>query len=203
MNSILTVSSAATSQDLTILSSLKTELGITGTSEDTRLAAWIRQASNTIATECNRVFGQETLSELFRLSTSTEQIVLARYPVASIASVTEDSTLLESTSYEVDSETGILYRLSTDCRVCWNARKIVVVYDAGYILLDELPHRLERACVSLVKNYRAQTTRDPMAKRIEIPDVMTTDYWVGSTGENGALPPDVADLIAPYKNWRL
>lgn len=203
MNSILTVTTAADSQDLVSLAAAKTDLGISGTSEDARLSAWISQASGMIATECNRVFGLETLSEKFRPTTSAERLILSRYPISTITSVTEDTTVVDADDYEADNEPGLLFRLISDSRTCWTAAKIVVVYTAGYSLPTGVPEGLKRACLSLVKLMRAQATRDPLAKRIEIPDVMTTDYWVGSMGENGAMPPDVLDLIAPYKNWRV
>jgi len=203
MKSILTVNSYAQTQDLTVLATVKQELGITGTAEDAQLAIWIRQSSSMIANYCNRTFGLEVLNETFRLETTAENLLLSRFPLTTISSITENDIVLTAADYEADSVIGLLYRLSDDTRICWPAGKIVVAYSAGYALLDGLPHDIERACLSLIKQMRAQTTRDPMAKRIEIPDVMTTDYWVGRIGENGAMPPDVIDMLAPHVNWRL
>ena len=202
MNSILEITSYSPTQDLTILATVKTDIGIDSNDENDRLSMWIRQASSMIAAHCDRVFGMETLLETFRPTTPFEQLVLTRYPVASITSVVEDGTTLLTTDYEADLAKGLMRRLSSDTPYCWPARKIVVAYRAGYELLDGLPHGLERACLSLVKLMRAQSSRDSMAKRIEIPGVETIDYWVGKIGENGALPPDVVDLVAPYVNWR-
>lgn len=205
MGSILLVTTPAADQDLTSLANVKTELGITGTSEDAKLAIWITQASRAIATHCSRVFGAETVSEQFRLDSAVDKLILGRFPVISVTTVTEDEDdpLVVTTDYETDPVSGLLTRLSDDTPITWSASKIVVAYQAGYELLDGLPEDVQRACVSMVKNFRSQAKRDPMAKRIEIPDVRTVDYWVGKVGESGSMPPDVLDLLAPYVVMRL
>jgi hypothetical protein len=202
MNSILTVTTAAETQDLTILATVKAEFGITDTSEDAKLATWIKQASGMIAVYCNRVFGFETVSEAFRLDTGYARLRLARFPIAAITSVTEDGEVLDTSDYEIDSEAGLLMRLSEDELWSWPATKITVAYSAGYELLDGLPQDIERACITLVRHLRASSTRDPMAKREEIPDVRTVDYWVGQVGKSGSMPPDVAAILDFYRPVR-
>ena len=44
--------------------------------------------------------------------------------------------------------------------------------------------------------------RDPLAKRIEIPDVQTVDYWVGAVGSNG-LPTEATRILDQYTNVNL
>src|SRR5262245_46559089 len=58
---------AASSRDLTVLETVKVELGIqaSDTSRDAYLNTLITQASQIIATYCNRIFAQETLSDHF------------------------------------------------------------------------------------------------------------------------------------------
>jgi len=203
MDSILTVTTAATTQDLTIAATVKIELGITGTSEDAKLATWIKQASAMISSYCGRVFGAETVSETFWLDRAVEKLILERFPVSALASVTEDGVVLTTADYQSDPSNGMLGRLSSDVLTCWSARKIIIAYTGGFELLNGLPHDVERACISLVRQLRSQATRDPLAKRIEIPDVRTVDYWVGKVGESGSMPPDVLDLLAPYVNVRI
>src|SRR5450759_693293 len=97
------VTDTADTYDLTVLATVKAELGITDRDEDENLARWINQASGVIAKYCNRVFAQETLSDTFRLKwrECEEILVLSRFPVSSIASVLEnDATLDPASDYE-------------------------------------------------------------------------------------------------------
>lgn len=205
MNSILTVLNASPTQDLTILESVKRELHIATTAEDQRLSQWIKQASQVIANHCNRVFALETVRETLRVPannfyqvSTNNSIVLRRFPIAQIISVTENGIVLTSDEYTFDPAAGILSRLNGDTIVQWPRLKIIVDYTTGYELLQGLPFDIERACISLVRQIRSQSTRDPLAKRIEVPDVSMVEYWVGQVGQNGAMPPDVVDLLAPY-----
>lgn len=200
----------ATSSDLTILATVKAELGITTSNEDPNIETWIDQASAACAAYCNRVFGSEVVSENIRrlfLNRYREQrwddvIQLARYPVTAIGPVIEDTiTLVLETDYTVDYTTGKLYRLSSDgiSIMRWTCNQLTVPYTAGYALLGTLPFNIERACISLVKALRNAANRDPKVKEENIPGVLQTSYWIGSVGDNGELPPDVTALLDPFR----
>ena len=200
--SSLTVITPAESHDLTALETVKTELGLADSiSEDEKILNWIHQASGAIEDYCGRVFAQETVSESWRLPYAPGEIVaLKRIPVTEIISVTEVDTLLTAdTQYEFDSRTGFMWRLSNDARTCWTTGRLVVVYTAGYELLDQLPYAIERACISLVKFYRAKSHQDPLLRSEEIPGVMRYDYQINTIGSDGGLPPDVLSLLEPYR----
>lgn len=205
-SSILTVVTPATTYDLTVLATVKSELGITDTASDAKLDLWIDQASGIFAAECNRVFAKETISEQFRLRRSDclvrsrqDSLILARYPVASITSVTEDDVVLAATDYEVDKATGLLYRLSGGTRINWCAQKVVVVYVGGYDLLPELPQEIERAVISLVKQYHFGATRDPLLRGEEVVGVQRYDYRVSSGSDDGAYPPEFEKMVQKYR----
>lgn len=205
MKSVLTVVTPAVSVDLTILANVKAELGITVSTEDVNLETWIDQASGLVTAACNRVFAEETVLESFRNRSASEEskkIVLARIPVTDFTSVVENgTTLVEDTDFECDYETGILTRLSGDYERNWCFRTLAVTYTAGYALLGELPLPLERAVISLVKQFRSAATRDPLLKSEEVPGVLSQTFWVGGVGPNAsALPPDVEEMIAPYRS---
>lgn len=208
VKSILTVVTAAVSTDLTTLTTVKSDLSITGSSEDTKLARWITEASEVITSQCNRLqFGKEELSETIRSDAAFDEIVLQRRPVSTADDimVTENDSELAAEDYEIDPRKGILRRLTADAVSTWPAGKIVVEYFAGYALLDGLPRPIEKATIKLVGHYRSNATRDPFVKgeAIDIPGVRSvrTDFWVGSIGEGDALPPEVADLIEPYRDF--
>jgi hypothetical protein len=214
---MLAVSVAASPTGLTILATVKSDLGITGSTEDTYLTSMIARVSPQIcaylnvvsATDGTRTLGRETLIETFREGRNRDYLILSRYPVTSITSVVEDGVTLGGTEYEVEGNTGLLSRLDEDGeQIVWpGGLKVVVTYIAGWLLPDSgsrnLPADIEAAAISLIKTARSARTRDPMAKRIEIPDVQTTDYWVGGIGKPGELPADVMALLGPYRNWRV
>lgn len=187
--------------DLTVLATVKTELGITDTESDAWLQTKITQSSAAIASACGRVFQRETVADRFNLGWSScdDKLVLSRYPVESIVSVTEANQTLAAGDYEFESANGFLFRLSGDARRAWTGGRIVVTYEAGYDLLESLPHDLEQACILLVKQNYFAKTRDPLVKGITIPGVSTYDYWVGGVGQGGGMPPEVQSLLTRYK----
>lgn len=213
MQSVLIVNTAAASYDLTLLATVKAEIGLTTTAEDTKLATWIKQASGACAAYCNRVLIAETVTETFRNKTSyplrndsfrnVDKIVLVRNPVVSITSIVLDGvTLVADVDYQLDPAEGIIYRLdpSNDSLSYWYFKKLVVTYSGGYVLGTTLETNIERACISYVVMLRSSAGRDASVKQESIPGVLETQYWVGGIGENGALSPDVTALLDPYRN---
>lgn len=201
MQSVLVVTSAASTYDLTTLAAVKAELGLTTTAEDVNIATWISQASAACSAYCNRTLRSETITETFRSGSNESLIYLARIPVGTVTSVTEDGVVLvANTDYQLDATVGVIYRLSDDVLVDWNFSKLIVVYAAGYTTTALLPDDIERACISLTKTLRGAATRDPLVKQESIPGVLDTSYWVGTTpGSTGNLPPDVQALLDPYR----
>lgn len=201
MQSVLVVTSAASTYDLTVLATVKAELGITGTTEDTNIGTWISQASAACASYCNRTLRSETVTETFRSARNESLIYLARLPVGTITSVTEDGVVLVvDTDYQLDAINGVLYRLSSDLVVNWNFNKLVVVYAGGYTSIASIPDDIERACITQVKTLRSASTRDPLVKQESIPGVLDTSYWVGGIpGTVGNLSPEVTALLDPYR----
>jgi len=204
MNSIVTVITAAPTHDLTTKETVKAELGIGDGSEDEKIRIWIRQASGVIAAACGRVFGRETVTEAFRIEgcRSTPWLSLSRYPVSSVDGVTVDGTALVVDDYEIDPDSGLLYRLSSSARAYWDAGRHVVTYTGGYALLDGLPYPLERGAIALVKQYRFSAARDPLLKGESVPGVGDAQYWVGGVGAS-ALPQETVDAIGLYRRMAM
>jgi hypothetical protein len=205
---MLSVVTEADDQNLTSLDHVKEELGLTDGTQDTKLTRFIEQASAICATYCNRVFGQETVTEVVRLSRCRPSISLTRYPVASITSVVEglsgDPTTLAADEYEVDGPSGLFYKLDgDDSRIDWSATKYTVTYVGGYELLAGLPREIERACILLVKMMHFSAARDPLVRSTSIPDVMDVGYALPGVfgGLEGGLPGDVAALLDPYRRF--
>ena len=173
MDIILTVVTPAAISDLCTLSMAKLELGIEDGRFDALLKRWIAVGSSQIATFCNRVFSTEAVSETLRVPlwqqlqpafpASVRELKLGRFPVATIASVTEDGTVLDPSLYEMDPSVGFLWRLNEqDRRISFQAfKRIDVAYTAGYALPESVPPALQQACLGLLKHRWAARERDP------------------------------------------
>jgi Phage gp6-like head-tail connector protein len=188
--------------DLTVLATVKAELGITDTDSDAWLQSKITQTSAAIATACGRVFQRETVADHFNLGwrSCNDKLVLSRFPVEEIVSVTEGDQTLAADQYEFESRNGLLFRVTgNNTWSSWTGDRIVVTYEAGYEMLESLPHDLEQACILLVKQNYFAKTRDPLIKGVTIPGVSTHDYWVGGVGQGGGMPPEVQTLIERYR----
>ena len=125
---ILTVLTPAPDRRLASAADVHTELGLSGEPSDNDLNPRILQASDAIATACGgRVFGRESLREVFRVSSPAAALILARAPLVAIASLSVGDTLLtEGTDFEVEVEAGIIHRLAGDCRSSWCASTVTV-----------------------------------------------------------------------------
>jgi uncharacterized phiE125 gp8 family phage protein len=205
---MLTIVEPAESHDLTMLATVKTELGIEDDAQDEFLSSLITQASGIIEDYCKRVFAIETVEETVRLDQHRAELVLARYPVAEIVSVTVNDETLTESDYELNPASGILTRLYNDRPCWWPACKLVIRYECGFEALPvgspgagspaRLPSGIERACINLVKSYHFAAGRD-LAIRSEI----TEDLDSVAYSSTEALPAEVAGLLAPHRNRRL
>src|SRR5262245_46241075 len=205
MRSKLVIEEPAESKNLTVLQTVKAELGITTDEKDAVLEGLISQASDIVAAYCDRVFARETVTEHFwpeRRSwyENWDALVLSRTPIEEIISVTHDNSILTTGDYEVDTNAGILYRMTALSVFDWCVHTSVEVqYTGGYLLLDDLPRGVERATILLVKDYFYSGQRDPRIKTESVPSIYSVDYWIGATGPAGELPPDVVALLEPYR----
>src|SRR6266511_3225385 len=195
---MLTVTTPADSYDLTLLATVKAELGITDRAEDENLARWISQASDTITKHCNRVFAQETVSEMFRLKCREEGLLLARFPVTEIVSVVENDTTLTASDYELARDGGgVLNRLRFDREWTWPIGKIVVTYTAGYALVSDLPDGIERAAIILINQYRYSAERDPQLRGEQTEGAGSSSYFDGL--ESSGLSPEILGLLSKHR----
>lgn len=204
MQSLLTVTAAAASRDLVTLATMKDELGVTGSATDARIGRWITEASGQIDAYLDRTLAQETVTETFRwegIERRVDPVLLQRYPVSAIASVTEDAdTALDPDLYELDSATGRLWRLdAAGCRVRWQCSvRLVIAYTGGYALPADVPAPIEIACQRLVKQRWYGFGQDPNLRRTQT-DGVGTDEWFAPTSGAPGLPAEITDLLDPFR----
>jgi hypothetical protein len=206
MRSILTVTSPASSYDLTTLATAKEDLGISDSSQDAKLSRLITAASRAVATYLNRVMAKETVVETIRFDDVQEYVVLQRAPVVTITSAVEDGTTVDADEYETDQDSGTLYRLdASGYRHVWIACKsLVVTYEGGWVLPGNsgrtLPEDIEQGTLAMLRGVWSASGRDPMLKAERVDGVGELEYWVGSSSQSGfELPSDVQTLLAPYR----
>lgn len=159
---IITVTTPRTDGGLLVsLADLKTELQITGSTDDAYYTSLILRGSQAVESYCQRIFAIEAIKEVFRFRWPERRVMvlpLSRHPVASIVSVKVDDGDLTADDYEVVSANGDLYRLSGNARVCWGGCKIEVNYTAGYAAI---PGPVQQGVFEVVKLQSASRTRDP------------------------------------------
>lgn len=204
---ITTVVTPPTAAALTTLASVKAELSITDSSQDTLLTSYIGSASAAISQFCNRAFGVSTIKDeawpdrepySFQFPGSLSSIQLSNWPVVAITTLTENGdALVDGADYRVDKATGTLYRLDGLGYVKpWLAWPIVATYNAGFATI---PADIDDAAVRMVKARYLARGRDPFMKQENIPGVREVTYWVATGTDAGNMPPDVADILENYR----
>lgn len=202
---MITVATPAAITRLSTLDRAKTELGETGTANDAEIGKMLAEAGALAETYCGRVFARQTYSE--RLGPGRYSSVwLRRWPVVSLTSITLDGTaqdLTVETTYLLDGATGELRALSDGYPSAWCAAKsLVVVYAAGYLLPEQagrdLPADIESAVLALLRARWRAKGRDPNLRQITTEGVGSETFWI-SDQPGTSLPPEVEDMLAPYR----
>jgi hypothetical protein len=132
----------------------------------------------------------EDVSDTYRLKSTQKELILSRRPVVTIASLVENSvTLTEGTDFECDTSAGLLYRLSSDCRICWPWGLIVATYNAGW---QTVPQDLKELTCKLATMIAAETGRDPSLGSMEIPGVISESYRYGRP-DDPLIPAEIME----------
>lgn len=197
-----TVSAAAVTNDLTVLDTVKEELGIEDNESDALISRLISEQSEVAAVYCRRPLSQATVIDSFNLCVASSQpLYPSRYPVTSLIEIIEGTTTTLTTSdYEYDENGGAIWRLNASgVRICWPAGNITVRYIGGYELLTTLPRDIERAVLILIKESWYARSRDPRARSESVDGIGRTDLWVGTIPGGGALPAEATALLEPYR----
>ncbi|MFH5927075.1 hypothetical protein [Roseomonas xinghualingensis] len=171
------------------------------------LKGFIDAASAAIVGYCGRSFARETVTETVR-SLGSGPIILSRSPIVGNVSVLLDGAAVAPADLECDRSSGLLYHLQRSYIVGWRGRGAAVTYTTGWIVpedpayataapADRLPADVEQACLILVGAYIASVGRDPMLRSESTDGVGSASYI--ATADMGALPPQAAALLAPYR----
>jgi len=211
----------ASEQSLVTLEVARDELG-TKRADDGRVRRYIQEASSVVATYTRRVWRQETVTEVFHQSYfqpshfiadafrhlhghdhAPRPIMLSRYPVIEVSALTDGEDVLAEADYLLNKPAGLIHRFDATSNVTrpWSGLTLSVTYTGGYLLAD-VPPDVQQGCLTLMRHRYSARGRDPMLRSIDIPGVQSEAYWVGAQGENGAVPPEVAGLLAQHIDMR-
>lgn len=181
--------------DLTYLTEVKDHLGISDTSQDSRIDKLITRASRRIMSFCDRRFIEETYTE-YQHGRRSDSIVLRQWPAAKPTELYIDnssefaaSTLIDSDDYNIMHDQLVV--LLNGRRFHVGTRNIKVVYTAGYLFAN-LPEDIVDNANRLVE-YMYQMVEE---RRIGMRSK-------GKQGESTSYVLDIPEFIQtglmPYK----
>jgi hypothetical protein len=198
---ITTVVTPATSIDLTKVEKLVSDLSLDENYDGAFLKRAITAASREVSRYCRRTFVVETVRDDIFMRSCGETLLLSRFPVKEITSLSEDgSALTADDDYKVDPETGMIFRATSSGRLTdWPAENISVTYQAGYSII---PEDLEKAVLRIAAQSYANRKRDPSLRSIKIPDVYEASFWVDGNGRS-SMPADIQDIVEAYRVARI
>lgn len=200
-------------QALTTLATVRSELSLTSSADDTYLCRLIEGASDFIAQYCNRDFYKATVTEKVK-GFGAVRIVLSRTPIISIASISYLGSTIDSDSYEIENaSTGFLYRsagwnwtaqlwLNTTDDVAVGSERAAfsATYTGGYVTPNQsgtrtLPYDLEDVCIQLVTQRYRRRGQDASVESESL-----GDYDVTYAGRNeDRLPASAKRVLDGYK----
>jgi len=200
---LLTVTTEATDLLLLTEAEVRQAIGV-ASGQDANVLRLRKAVSAALTSRCNvwasgavpATLRLETLSQQNRLEYPVEQIRLVRRPVIEVVSVTEDSVAVDAADYELDPGTGLLRRLCSDMPSWWASCKVVMAYRAGWATV---PDNLRAAAMKFATVVWTEAGRDSGLKSIEIPDVITKEYWVGPS-DDPLFSREIEELLADYIN---
>lgn len=206
---------SAPDKDLTTLSTVKDEIGITGTDDDNFISRLIQEISAAIVSYTGREFAREEVKEKVG-GYGNQQLIVSRTPIKSISEINYDEeTTIDTDDYFIgDSDAGFIHRID----YYWESTepvhvnvspfvtpmqaepKWVVTYTGGYVLPSsnwtdtrDLPYDVERACIEGVKARFLARQRDPNITRLNVQQNM-----YAASFELHGLPPSSIQFLAPY-----
>lgn len=210
-DSTLTVVTAAPDRTLLTLVELREICGVSGHGKDTQLKRLNSAVAATLTAEC-KIAAASAVQATLRSETLTEELrplytrlrhepapsvlQLARRPIISVTSVVENGVTLDDTGYRIQGSKGQIIRLSAGNDGHWAYAPITATYVAGWATVPDL---LKQAAERLARDWWFESQRDPSLKSKEIAGIGSFAYRWSSTSD-AALPQDVLDLLAEYRN---
>lgn len=207
---MLTVTTPAADYTLLTIAEMREAAGVTDASQDASLQLMEARIADSICSYCNVSIGgdarptlrRETLTETFRM-VSQQTLILSRRHAISITSVKIDGEVIDPVDYEFRPESGVGYLLDDDTPIPWSAKKVTVVYQAGF---TNVPADLKLAAMDFFRLAWREKDRDPSVKseEVDIPGVerVKTEHWIGALPgvTESAVPEVVSGQLTRFRN---
>lgn len=214
MRSLLTITVPADDLSLLSIEEMRKAANVSTNASDADLMEMEAINATMVTTACNIAVGGGYPPTLRReMVTETiyqaygDRVFLARRHDVTTYSVVEDGVTLPDSAYMVDPESARLIRLRDDDPICWSAKKLVVVYDAGF---ENVPGDLKKAAIDFLRSSWMESRRDPLVKseRIKVDDIEETErqFWVGAVpGQTSSdtVPDFVARQLTRFRNFTI
>ncbi|MGE0417689.1 MAG: hypothetical protein AB7O80_12850 [Acetobacteraceae bacterium] len=205
MGSCVTITVAADDRSLLTLDELRGAVGIEAGKDDAGLRRIGDRVAAAFASVCGvravppvpPTFRAESLSEQLDLECGFERIYLARLPVTSIASITENGTVLAAEDWQLEPGTGRLERRVGGRLSTWRPGVVTVVYQAGWAIVPDDLKLAAEMMAGLLWSGSSSAGRDPYLKRERIEGATELEYWV-PPGSDPLLIAKISDLLVPY-----
>lgn len=184
---------------LTTIWRVKRELGITGTDKDDLLSVIIAGVSDRIETYCDRVLREAAYQQKYSTTGNQPDLRLLQYPVESGPTVVESGvTLVEGTDFELELETGTLWRMLGELNRSWprGIRNVEVSYTAGYATIPD--DVVDAATKQVTHDYKQTDASGAGMRGLEnkaLADGGQASY------QKDAMLPEVMHALAGYRRF--
>lgn len=202
---------------LTTIAAIEEALGLTAGAQDDKVKRLINVASDAIAGYCNRAFQKDTVTDEKHIGTGGKILILDRWPLVSITSISYDGTDLSSAEYEIyDADVGQVYHKTGVWQ--WTApainniagdpypgdeRKLyAATYVGGYVLPNDggertLPYDLEQAAIDYTV-WRWHQLGQDMSIQSEKYSRYSVTY--GEVDDSG-IPAAIRAVVDKYRRY--
>ena len=221
MSLVITTAVDPSEKRLVTLSKVKARLGVTSTTDDTKLTEIIDEVSQLVCDFLGTDLAKQTYTETLAGNNRT-YLLLARVPIVSITSVSYQGNAYADYSV-ADYNAGLLYRedgfyyqspsisrLVHDPHPSLKAKEWVIVYEAGYTLPagEEpdtssefmLPISMRAHVYDLIEFYYRSSVRDVAVKKRVDGDMQEEYFSEAELGSHG-FPMNIEKGLARFKRF--
>ncbi len=169
------------------------------------LAALIAAATELIERYCGREFSYETVTDEMYSGDGTQELLLRRFPVASLTTITivdsagNETDYASATYFRVDLDSGIVqWRPDQYCTFPVGFENIKATYVGGY---QRVPADLQSACVQIVEALVGIESSDARLTQEKLGDYART-FRVHGEDASPIFSPGVQSLLSAYVDER-
>ncbi len=214
---------ALTSEDFTLLATLKDRLGITSSTYNDRLEAAIKSASRMIVNFIGHKIHYDAAIVEKQKGHGSTMLVVDRRPLWSITSITFDGETVDSDDYSIDSiQAGIVYAsggwtwtsdvggegIVRDAVPDHERSLYIVTYAGGWQTpnqvavagVDALPVEIEEACLQLATHLWAQQGTDVAVTSESLLSYSASYGNAAAVYGSSGIPMRIEGMIRSYQS---